>query len=86
MKERSASLREVLEKSARKYRQSFVGTIAQVLWEGTKNTEGNQWMVNGLTSNYLRIHAISHQDMWNRFSQVRLDGLVKDGLFGNILD
>ena len=72
---RAAALRQVAETSARRYRESEVGKVREVLWESGLNA-------TGLTENYLRVKSSSGQlgkDADGTFEMVRLAGVRPDG-------
>lgn len=73
--ERAEQLREVADSMARKHRQSFVGSVRPVLWEGSRG-------LSGLTDNYLRVRLEPGE-----ITSVpkRDSGRNGDGLIENIL-
>ena len=83
-KARNNRLRSVLEKSARRYQQRFVGQTLPVLWESATNLGPGNWQLSGLTDNYLRIHALAAQELWNQITPVRVTQLNGDGLTGDL--
>lgn len=84
-KERRLQMQSVLEESSRAYRASFVGQTLPVLWESHMIERLGGWEVSGLTDNYLRVKAIAPQSLWNQITPVRLTGLTKDGLLGQVV-
>ena len=62
------------------FHRTHLGTRATVLWERPRDGMGH-----GLTDNYLRVLSAEGADLWNRFSEVRLVGLLKDGVRGEIV-
>jgi threonylcarbamoyladenosine tRNA methylthiotransferase MtaB len=85
-KERNAILRDVFEEGAKAYRQRFHGQKMSVLWESTTQLNGQGWQMSGLTGNYLRVQASSSQPIWNEISQVELQNVYENGLYGRILN
>jgi threonylcarbamoyladenosine tRNA methylthiotransferase MtaB len=81
-KERSATLRAVLEESAVMYRSHFIGQTLPVLWEASSTLTDAGWELEGLTDNYLRVKAVAQEPRWNQFDLVRLTKLAPDGLQG----
>ena len=81
-KARNAAFRQVLARSADRYRRQFTGQTMQVLWESCDSLGPDGWRMNGLTDNYLRVTAAAAQPLWNRFSAVRLERLAGAGLEG----
>lgn len=81
-KERNAILREVFEEGSRVYRERFIGQQVSVLWESVTEMNGQGWLMEGLTGNYLRVKAITPQPMWNQISLVALQNSEESGLTG----
>ncbi len=83
-KARNAQMRAVLEESARRYRQRFVGQTLTVLWESAAALGPQGWTLQGITDNYLRVRATAPRNLWNRLTPVRLlrvqDGLLEGQL------
>lgn len=71
-KERNERMRAVLEESAARYRQRFLGRTLTVLWEATSTLGPQGWTLTGLTDNYLRVQAVAPRDLWNELTPVRL--------------
>jgi threonylcarbamoyladenosine tRNA methylthiotransferase MtaB len=72
-KERNHILHEALEKSAKSYRQKFVGRTMPVLWESTSEMGEWGWRMEGLTGNYLRVNAFAASPRWNEIDPVKID-------------
>jgi threonylcarbamoyladenosine tRNA methylthiotransferase MtaB len=85
-KERNAVLREVFETGAKAYRERFIGQKVSVLWESASEFNGDGWLMQGLTGNYLRIRAFARQPLWNEISTVRIQQTDINGLNGTILN
>jgi threonylcarbamoyladenosine tRNA methylthiotransferase MtaB len=83
-KERNARLRQVIARSADRYRQSFLGQALPVLWEEANPAVDSTWEMSGLTGNYLRITTRSPENLWNRITPVRLTQTTQNGLVGFI--
>jgi threonylcarbamoyladenosine tRNA methylthiotransferase MtaB len=81
---RSTALRQVISKSRRSFSERFIDTTLQVLWERSDRMGAEDWKLEGLTDNYLNVHAISTQPRWNRIDPVELCGFDPDGLYGKI--
>ncbi len=81
-KRRNALVREVLEKSAKNYRENFLNQELPVLWEGGSLTDQGEWDVTGLTDNYLRVWARSPQSLRNEVVPVRLVESIPGGFKG----
>jgi threonylcarbamoyladenosine tRNA methylthiotransferase MtaB len=84
-KARNARMRRALAESAAAYRARFVGCTLPVLWESTRGLGPQGWELSGLTDNYLRVSAHSPEPFSNRITLVKLTGVTKDGLLGQIL-
>ncbi len=82
-KERNAAMRAVLETSEKTYAEQFVGQRVEVLWERA-DRRGDGWRMEGLSGNYLRVHARAETCLHNQISTVRLTGLNGRGLVGAI--
>ncbi len=82
---RSRRMRNVLDVSAETYRRFFLGSIVSVLWESGKQKPDGNWVMTGLTDNYQKVLATSQEDLWNRFSLVRLDSIGGRFFTGTII-
>ena len=71
-RERSRRLREIVSESEDRYRRSFIGDQLDVLWENTSELGPEGWRMSGLSDNYLRVLAITPQDLWNQLTPVRI--------------
>jgi len=69
---RSKLIRDVLEQSAGDYIQSHLGKELVALWETAISNNQNQWEMKGLTDNYLRVHSMNEQNLWNKLTPVRI--------------
>lgn len=83
-KERSAQVREILTASAEAYRQKQIGTELIVLWEKVESISDNIWQASGLTDNYLRVDSEITENLWNRFSRIKIRGIIPEGVMGDI--
>jgi threonylcarbamoyladenosine tRNA methylthiotransferase MtaB len=71
-KKRNHILHDVLEESARAYRQAFLGQTMSVLWESTSEVGEWGWQMEGLTENYLRVSAFAPSPRWNEIDRVTI--------------
>ncbi|MGV8027008.1 MAG: MiaB/RimO family radical SAM methylthiotransferase [Anaerolineaceae bacterium] len=71
-RERNKRMRTVLQQSSVRYRTGFLGKTIPVLWERGQKQENDTWVMEGLSTNYLRIQAESIQNLWNMISMVTL--------------
>jgi len=72
-KKRNHILHDLLEESAKSYRETFVGRTLPVLWESTSEMGEWGWRMEGLTGNYLRVNAFALSPRWNEIDRVRID-------------
>jgi len=85
-KKRNHILTDLLEESARSYREKFVGRKMSVLWESTSEMGEWGWQMEGLTENYLRVQAFAPSPRWNELDVVLLQNCSGDKLKGVILN
>jgi threonylcarbamoyladenosine tRNA methylthiotransferase MtaB len=76
-KERSREMLALAEESAGDFRKRFMGRTMPVLWEQKTN---NIW--SGLSANYIRVYTKSTEDLSNKITEVKLEKLYKDGVWG----
>lgn len=84
-KERSALIRAALTASADHYARRFSGSDLSVLWESADSSGPEGWRFHGLSDNYLRVHAVSTEQLWNHISRVRVETWTPDGFTGQII-
>jgi threonylcarbamoyladenosine tRNA methylthiotransferase MtaB len=78
-KDRANQLKSVLKRSEREFLEKAVNMEISVLWEGTARREGGQWLLQGLSDNYMIIRARSPEKRWNQIDRVRIEG-IKNGV------
>jgi threonylcarbamoyladenosine tRNA methylthiotransferase MtaB len=83
-KKRNHILTDLLEKSAKVYREKFVGQKMSLLWESTSEMGEYGWQMEGLTENYLRAQAFAPAPRWNELDDVLLNSCSGDKLKGVI--
>ncbi len=71
-KRRNRIMREVLEESGVRYRASYLKKTVRVLWERVWKDETGDWIMDGISTNYMRVRAKAGQNLWNQISQVKL--------------
>lgn len=80
-KKRNRILQESIERSARSYREKFIGKYMSVLWESTTEYDEFGWRMEGWTGNYLRVSATAPSPRWNELDEVFLqemgDGVIR---------
>ncbi len=69
-KKRNKAMREVVERSFAAYRAQYINREVKVLWERGQKEEDGRWRMHGLSTNYLRIQALTPQNLWNQISHV----------------
>ena len=77
--DRSRRAIAVAEEMSRAYRESFVGTTLEVLFE---EPEGEYF--TGHTPNYIKVYC-KGEDLHNQMKAVKVTGLFREGLLGGIL-
>jgi threonylcarbamoyladenosine tRNA methylthiotransferase MtaB len=83
-KKRNHILRDALDESAKAYRRQFVGQTMSVLWESTSEMGEWGWQMEGLTENYLRVHALAPSPRWNEIDRVKIQEWDSKGIKGII--
>ena len=83
---RNAQVRQVLAKSEHAFQDRSLGDIRPVLWERASSRSAAGWALSGLTDNYLRVSANSKHNMWNQITRVRITGLNRNGLVGEVTE
>lgn len=81
--ERSDRLIEAGEKSSIEFRKSLIGTIRAVLFE-EENSEKTE--NSGYTDNYVKVYTTGDGKYLNELKKVRLIGIYKDGMKGEVID
>jgi threonylcarbamoyladenosine tRNA methylthiotransferase MtaB len=83
-KRRNALMRQVLQASARTFRQQFLHSNLSVLWERASPANGHVWELRGLSDNYLRVRALFPSPCRNQIMDVKISAVEAEGLFGEI--
>ena len=76
-KERSRKMLALAEESTGNFRKRFMGRTMLVLWE-----QKNKGVWSGLTGNYIRVYTRSNEDLTDQITEVKLEKLYKDGVWG----
>ena len=84
-KKRNHILHDVLEESAKSYREKFVDKKTSVLWESTSEMGERGWQMEGLSENNLRVTAPAPSPRWNEIDEVLLNKLSDNRLKGEIV-
>ena len=83
-KSRNAQMRAAFEESARRYKENFIGEVMPVLWESATALGPDEWLLSGLTDNYLRVETVAHERLWNQVAMVKLVELVDMRIKGEL--
>jgi len=83
-KSRNAQMRAAFEESARRYKENFIGEVMPVLWESATALGPDEWLLSGLTDNYLRVEAVAQERLWNQVAMVKLVELVDMRIKGEL--
>jgi threonylcarbamoyladenosine tRNA methylthiotransferase MtaB len=84
-KQRNAMMREIFRESSTSYKERHLGQDIQVLWEKAIPNDGYQWVLSGLTDNYLRVSANSLSPCRNQIMNVHITGMKNGGIMGEII-
>ncbi len=79
-KRRAAALQALADRQAAAFHERFLGCELKVLFEPA--ADGG---IEGLTGNYMRVYADGDRSLAREIRPVRLRGLYKDGLWGEIV-
>ena len=82
-KKRSLKMLALAKETAENYRKQFLNRIQHVLWE-REVTQGTG-TYQGLTDHYIRVHTYSSVSIKNQILPVKITGIGKDGLWGDIV-
>ncbi len=85
-KSRSGDMRTLLRKCTQVYKEKFLYSTRNVLWEKAqkKTSSEDAWLMSGLTDNYIRVYALSHDNLWNSITPTLIISLCEDGVDGKI--
>lgn len=78
-KQRRDKMLALAEESADNFRSRFCGKTMTVLWE---KQEKGVW--SGLTGNYIRVYTESDADLANKLTEVKMEKVWGDGVWGKI--
>ncbi len=93
---RMKQMQAIADFSQRAFANRFVGREVKVLWEtkdeGRTPKAGESFVVgrssfvwSGYTDNYIRVVALSDDDLWNQITPARLISVVDDGAIGEVI-
>lgn len=78
-------MRDVLQRSAISFSEKHINTELFVLWESSSQQGDGNWLLNGLSDNYLHIGGLAETDRCNKIDRVKIQALTSDGLYGAII-
>jgi threonylcarbamoyladenosine tRNA methylthiotransferase MtaB len=84
-RERSKRIRDIQKRHSLDYRKAFLDKTLIALWETSRRAGNDKWELRGMTDNYLRIHSISDQNLWNELTPVHILECDKDELKAEII-
>jgi threonylcarbamoyladenosine tRNA methylthiotransferase MtaB len=84
-RKRNKIVRDTVAKSSLKFRGSFLGKTLIALWEKATPLDDNNWEMQGLTDNYLRVRAIASSNLWNHLSPIQILKVEENDLFSEII-
>jgi len=82
---RSKQMRQVISESEIEFKKKFINRKVSVLWEKTKKLGNGDFLLSGLTGNYLRVSAIANEDLQNIISNVNIKEAKENHLFGKVI-
>jgi threonylcarbamoyladenosine tRNA methylthiotransferase MtaB len=84
-KHRNSLLRQVFQRGQIAYRQQYLGEELSVLWLKATPIHGHQWLLSGLSDNYLPVRVVTSTRCLNQINPVHILAIEQDGLVGEIL-
>lgn len=78
--DRSALLMELEEKMSREFREHYVGTVQEALFEELVEIDGKQ-MYTGYTREYVKVAAASKTDLTNRICRGKILSAIREDLY-----
>ena len=84
-KQRSTEMRRILDEMSKTYRQQFIGSQMEILWESARKQADGSWIMEGWSGNYLRVQAVAQGNLWNQISRVVLNQVTSDGVMGELI-
>ena len=84
-KRRSAAMRAVFAEMTHHYQSAYLGKTVEVLWENGEQQPDGNWLMKGLTGNYLRIATITKNNLANQITHSKITSFNEHGLSGEII-
>ena len=81
---RSRRMRYVISESEMEYKKKFTDRKVSVLWEKAEKLGNGDFLLSGLTGNYLRVNAVANAGLQNMISNVYIEEIKETHLFGKI--
>ncbi|MDO9547196.1 MAG: tRNA (N(6)-L-threonylcarbamoyladenosine(37)-C(2))-methylthiotransferase MtaB [Pelolinea sp.] len=82
---RSKKMRQVIADSEDQYKKKFLNKKLSVLWEKIEKQDKENYLLSGLTGNYLRVTVAAHEDLQNMISEVQIIKIENNHLLGQIV-
>ncbi|MCJ7648890.1 MAG: tRNA (N(6)-L-threonylcarbamoyladenosine(37)-C(2))-methylthiotransferase MtaB [Candidatus Lokiarchaeota archaeon] len=82
---RSKKMRDVFADSEHQYKKGFIDRNLSVLWEKAEKQEDGKHLMDGLTSNYMRVVAVAYENKQNMISEVKILSIQNNHLNGRII-
>jgi len=77
-RERTTTVRQVLDEAERAFISRRLGKTAKVLFEGKAKFQG-EWIWQGWSEDFLKVFAPSEEDLHNQILIVQMDELTTSG-------
>lgn len=74
-RERALKMQSLLKRSEDEFLSKAIGLEIPVLWEGSARKEGNLWILQGLSDNYMKVRVRATKKRWNRIDPVRIESV-----------
>jgi threonylcarbamoyladenosine tRNA methylthiotransferase MtaB len=84
-KRRNSMMRQFFHQAANEFLLAHIGQDLHVLWEKATLVDGNQWLLSGLSDNYLRVHSVSSASSQNQIANVHITVVEGDNLVGLVI-
>jgi len=85
-KERAKQMQNLLRRSEEVFLKKAIGMDIPVLWEGSARREGSQWIIQGLSDDYMKVRVRSSEKRWNRIDRVHIKSVNDGVLEGCLMD
>jgi len=84
-RQRTDLMLDLAAKSARRFRERFIGRVVPVLYEGSTRSADQVITWEGLTDNYLRVRVTGEVALTNQIIETRVDGESDGVLVGTLI-